>query len=317
VAVLGVAVVPALVRAQRLDVSHYQPAPGGGELGVVQDAVALAPWTWAASMHAVWAVDPVRIVDSAGRRGGRVVAERVELVAAVALGIDVPPLRTTGVLRALDVAAVVPALVFQHRRSALAGGVPVAIDRAETGFGDPRVQARLTLPLPPGWGVELALIPAVSFPLAAGAPFTGDPSVVYTQQVAAAWRGGPLLVAVNAGVRLREEPVAGPLRVPSQLLWSAGVAVELGGGALLRGVSVATELIGLCALSRPFLDEAQTPVELSFSVRASLGPLRLSLAAGPGLTAAYGSPAVRLVLGAAWLPALGQSGRIGRRRASP
>ncbi|MBW2462747.1 MAG: OmpA family protein [Deltaproteobacteria bacterium] len=175
-------------------------------------------------------------------------------------------------------------------------GVPGA---DESTLSDPTLGARVRLIGDPQGPFGLALAADVTFPFAqASLPeqnYSGDQSVNFVPKVLFEFRPTRLRVTANVGMRLREEYTsnAGAL-VRSELLWRAGVGFEvLGGDDELEAI---VEASGNHALDS-FARDSTTNIEMLLGLKyLAKGGLTAGVAAGPGLSAGWGTPAARVMV---------------------
>jgi len=175
-------------------------------------------------------------------------------------------------------------------------GVPSA---DESTLSDPTLGARVRLigdPLDP-FGVALAA--DVTFPLAQAVlpeqNYSGDQSVNFVPKLLIEFRPPRLRVTANVGLRLHEEYTsnAGAL-VRNELLWRAGVGYEiLDGDDELEAIVEASGNHALDYLTR----DSTTNVEMLLGLKyLAKGGLTAGVAAGPGLSAGWGTPAARVLV---------------------
>jgi OOP family OmpA-OmpF porin len=110
---------------------------------------------------------------------------------------------------------------------------------------------------------------------------------------------GAFTYATGLGVMLRprELDYAGSA-LGSELTFSAGAGIRL----LERALVVGPELFGATGFRAPLASET-TPLELLLGAHYAMpGGLRVGLGAGPGLTQGLGTPSLRTLATAAWMP---------------
>lgn len=174
-------------------------------------------------------------------------------------------------------------------RFATEGGLAIGDPRLT---GDVRVVGSYGRPFTLAVGVEAYL------PLGAQDAYASDGTLRLWPRLLAAGALGPFAYAARLGVHVRPHDArfAGT-DLGSELTFGAAAGVRLAHGALLLG----PELTGSTLLEG---GEAGTPVELLLGGKVTLADdFRVGLAAGPGLTQAFGSPDVRGVASLEWFPA--------------
>jgi len=215
--------------------------------------------------------------------GGEIVTRRQVLHAGVALGIG----------DRFDVGLGIPIVLAQD------GDLSQVAPGQELGAaaGDLRLHARVRL-VSTG-SVDLAGETVFHVPSGSEDDFAGDGTVALTPRLALGLNLGPARLGLQSGYRIRDKMSVGGLTVGDEITYGAGLAIavmpgrvwglaEVSGAAGLQGETVAEEM----------------PVEglLGFQVRASKHWV-VTGGSGAGLTAGYGAPKVRGVVGLAFRPA--------------
>jgi outer membrane protein OmpA-like peptidoglycan-associated protein len=146
----------------------------------------------------------------------------------------------------------------------------------------------------------VALSVDVTFPLAqaiiADQAYSGEQTVTFVPKLLMELRPWRFRLTANVGLRVREEYTSsvGAL-VRNDFLWRFGAGLDLYGEDE-HHVEGIVEAYGNHALDF-FSRDSTTNVELLFGVKyLSDGGLTAGLAAGPGLTAGWGTPAARVIL---------------------
>ncbi|WP_404362393.1 OmpA family protein [Corallococcus coralloides] len=155
------------------------------------------------------------------------------------------------------------------------------------GLGTPVLQGRLGLLDEASAPLSLAAELAVGLPVGSKDSLQGSGGWDVTPRVSAGRTVGPVVLGLEAGVRLRDRTAVGSNAVGSELPWAATVATT---GQKLRGE------LGL--RSAVPLTDSPVPLELLAGGRYSLGSrMEVFALGGPGLGTAPGTPAFRVMAG--------------------
>ncbi len=166
-------------------------------------------------------------------------------------------------------------------------------------IGDPRLAGDVRVLGSYGRPFSLAVGVEAYFPLGAQDAYASDGTLRLYPRLLSAGNLGPFAYAARVGVHVRPHDArfAGT-DLGSELTFGAAAGVRLAHDALLLG----PELTGSTLLAG---GEAGTPVELLLGGKVTLADdFRVGLAAGPGLTQAFGSPDMRGVASLEWFPAV-------------
>jgi hypothetical protein len=221
-----------------------------------------------------------------GRAGGEKADAAVDHRLALHLAIS------AGVTDRAQVGIGLPFVLFQ-------GGRDLALHRRRdltaVALGDLEVVPKIGILRSTGSGVDLALVPAVTFPTGTTGALAGDGSLTFAPVLALSVPIEPVTVLANLGVRVRRETRAVDLELGHELLYRAGVRVETPAG----GLYATGEIAGATRAAHPFSRAAESPLEGLVGLRYTWAdaPLTLGLAGGAGLVPGYGSPTLRIVAG--------------------
>ena len=170
--------------------------------------------------------------------------------------------------------------------------------------GDIRVIPKIRLVgLSDGTGAGLALSIPVSFPTGDRDKFVGGDQIIANPKLILEARGGGVRFAANGGIRIRpdtqrpEQTAYQSLELGTEVTYGAMFGVELGNRdliAMLEGQGAAT-------ISDLNEDARNNPLEALAGLRifTKPGPV-ITLAAGTGIIADYGSPLWRVIAGFAY-----------------
>ena len=165
-------------------------------------------------------------------------------------------------------------------------------DLSGTTIGDLRLRPKFTLLDQDEFGVGLAAIAYITAPTGDATAFASNDQLAARPGLVLSSGGDGFEVMVNVSADLQGERSFGDLTVGSELLFGVGTQYEVAPGLLLGG-----EIFGSTDFAEPF-DEQHTPVEGLLGVKYRVdGGVNLELAAGRGLNAGYGAPALRVVGG--------------------
>jgi len=262
--------------ADEFDVENFHAAsPGDARLFGVESTEQAASGQLAVGMTLGLVDDPLVVVDRDDRVAA-VVGDRfgADLAAAYGLG-------------RIEARVALPLIVTQsgdvHMDTGLTGV-------RGGGTGDARVGARTRL-LSAG-RLTLAGDLAATLPTATRADYSGQSMPTASPTLIAAWHDDRVLVAANAGGRLRETRQLGDLDVGSAFVYGAGVSV-----APLPRLAVIAELGGEVAGTR----RNQTPLEVRGGLRWTQGNgLSAGAGYGRGLVDGYGAPDHRVLFTVTW-----------------
>lgn len=245
-------------------VPEHLGAEGGAWLGYASDLLVLAP-------------------RSDGARGGSIVGSRLGGGVWAAVGL----------LGRWQLGIEVPVVLWQDRDpDATTSALPEA---AAFGVGSARIVPKVALLSAARHHVEVAALAAFTLPLGAAGFVGSEPSL--QPELAASRSLGPVRLAANAGLLLRERQRLLGVDLGNELTARLGAAVRLdgrGGVPLEAGVALAAAT----ALSRPLAEEDERSLELQgFATWGPARSVRAFAGAGRGLTRGWGTPVWRLFAG--------------------
>ncbi|MDP2342352.1 MAG: OmpA family protein [Deltaproteobacteria bacterium] len=265
---------------------RFAPAIDGESVADVEAGSLIPPLVADVALWGNYALNP--LVDAGG---APLVTERmaVHVVAAV------------GLLEWLELGLELP-LVFRQL------GDDVAVDKvtgsslAGAGISDVRLAPKIGLLKRADVGFDLAVLPAVTLPSGfPGGGFLSEGGPTFAPAAALSTTFGPLRVAADLGMRLRNERQALDVVLGHEVLYAAGAALRLHELAQVP-VELDLSLHGAVAAGRPFADARENPLEglLGASVEAPAG-LHWFAGAGGGAFG-QGTPERRVVLGLRFAP---------------
>ncbi len=234
--------------------------------------------------------DPLVVVQDMGdgsERIGRLVDHRVggSLVASI------------GVLDFLQAGVELP-VIFSQDQSLGSSPVGMGGDLSRVGLGDIRIVPKLGLLRAARHGVDLAIIPAVTFPSSTADDYFGEQSASFAPEIAISRAFGGLRLATNVGYRTRKLARIANLEINDEIFGRLGAGYRFGdaGGPPLEldlTLSAATR-------ANDFMgDSSNNYVEVLGGLQYLLArPVLGFLAGGVGLEEGFGAPDWRLLLGA-------------------
>ena len=188
----------------------------------------------------------------------------------------------------LELGLAVPVSLWNENDVVFAGSQNTA------GFGDIRFSPKLRLLNEQRHGVGLSLITMLTLPSGDTSAFLGQKNVRLSPELVLEKGLGPMRLLVNFGAHLRETATYLNVEVGHELF--ARVALT---ARVARSVELGAELLSTLGGDRV----AGNPLEALFGARFFGGDKwQMWLGAGPGLTRAYGSPAVRVLAGLVYAP---------------
>jgi large repetitive protein len=297
--VLGAGGTP--VRAQNVDLQHFEPSSTTNGLVTVKGGAAEAWFVPTASMALTYMHEPLVAIDRDGNELGTLVSHRLDAILGFSLGLTPPSGVRLGIIRGFDVGLLVPVVPLQVGKTTT-NGIYSGTGATKGGIGDPRLEGRLTLLTRDPFGVDVALVPVLSFPGAAGSKYFGSGSVTFTPEVAVSTVRGPVFLGANLGWRVRGNKQLFGMEISDQLLWRAGTGLDLHAFGAPENLGAAVELYGLARGVRPFRNSKQSPTEVLVSGRYRVRDFLVTAGLGTGISRGYGAPDLRLLTALAWAP---------------
>jgi outer membrane protein OmpA-like peptidoglycan-associated protein len=270
-------------------VERFRLASGAGGLLDVEDAAGLAPNEWSMSLWLGAADDPLVVyseTDGERMRQSRLVDTRV--------GGDLAG--SFGLTRWAELTISMPIVLYQDRdlrSDAAVGGMLEPI--GSMGLGAMRLAAKLRVLRQDRHGVDLAFVPAVTFPTTTGDDgYLGDTGTSLVPELAIARSFGRFRAGLNLGYRSRPRSTVANLIVDDELFAHLGI-----GARLTRRLDWAVTSSFSVAASDPMSRFNQNYAELFTgpTVQWKAG-VQLIAAAGFGLAEGFGTPDARILLAA-------------------
>jgi large repetitive protein len=197
------------------------------------------------------------------------------------------------------------ALVMYQNSSGDLSGFSDTSDIKSIGLGDVRVVPKWVIlkRKPKGFGV--ALIPQFSIPLASSGSNAGDSFLNFEPRVVVDYKlGNGILIALNAGYRVREAVSVGNLHVNDEVYFSAGAQYPLN-----KKISLLGEIYGAAGVTDSpgdpdsGVDMEEVPLEAVAGGRYNHeSGIIMTAGVGAGLTSGYGSPKFRVFVGVGYMP---------------
>jgi OmpA-OmpF porin, OOP family len=191
------------------------------------------------------------------------------------------------IIDGLEIGLQIPVVVYQGGDDLSAQGLrpPDAF-----GFGAPVLSARWAfLRKTAGMPFDMAVDLAVPIPIGSNSALANDPGFGLVPRVSAGFDVSALRINADIGVKIRPYTPMGTRALGSEFTWGVGMAVNI------------AESLRLEAALKSYISFANVPAgfELLGGARYTIGALELFVLGGPGLGTSPGTPAFRLILGAA------------------
>jgi outer membrane protein OmpA-like peptidoglycan-associated protein len=293
---LLIGLVPSVAHAQTgpIELRQFQPTPFSDGTLRLDGPNVLPAWRLHAGAYVDYAWKPLVLMDVAPsiQRSRKTTYDFV----GHAVGLDLT--FAMGIGHHLEVAAIVPVTAFQIGDSIPGGTTPGVV-----GLENPKLGAKMHLLGNGTRGFGLGASVLVALPFGLGGTFIHEESLgvearLFGELARERWK-----LRARAGFRLRGETQIFDIPLGDELTFAAGAETQLASQDL-----VFAEVAGATAAGHPLGSQKQTPVELLVGGRREVGArwlggdnrFWLTVAAGPGLTAGYGSPAVRAVVALTW-----------------
>ncbi len=206
----------------------------------------------------------------------------------------------------LRLGANVPLAIYQTGESTTVNGV-LLNSPEKAAIGDVRVGADVRLFGAYREAIEGALGLQVHLPTGSQNLFTGDGATRVVPRLMFAGDLGDFAYAIKGGYELRGVgDNFGGRKVGDQITGSLAIGVRVFEKKLLVG----PEFYGSTLASDAFQDKT-TPAEILFGAHYTSGDFKFGGGFGSGLTRAFGSPQLRVILGLEWTPAIDDGDRDG------
>jgi outer membrane protein OmpA-like peptidoglycan-associated protein len=254
---------------------------------------------WDLGLWVGTADDPLVVVERMGderERVGRLVDHRVggQLVA------------TIGILDFLQAGIELP-VIFSQDQSLGSAPLGMGGDLSSIGLGDLRIIPKLGLLTAARHGVNLAIIPAATFPSSTSDDYFGEQSASFAPEIAISRAFGAVRLATNVGYRTRKLARVANLEVNDEIFGRLGAGYRFSDAG---GPPVELDLtLAAATRANDFLGDASNNyVELLGGLQYLFAqPVLGFVAGGAGLNEGFGAPDWRVLLGA----------RFGLTRAAP
>ncbi len=293
---LGAATARAQSEEGNFSAERLRPALDRDGILDVEWAAIDTPGSWDAALWLGYALNPLvlnrRDVDGTTERVGALVAHRVGASAVVSVTL----------LDWLELGGELPLVLFQSRGDGVPG---LALgELSALAIGDARLAPKVQVLHTELHGVDLAVIPAITFPT--GFPrdaYSGEGFFTLVPEVAASRELLGLRLAGNLAVRLRPESVTYGLQVGHELSWRVGAGYSLDELAKVP-LELDASLSGGASLLHPLDNASESPVELLFggSYEVVKDLVQVTAGAGLGVIAGFGTPDLRVFAALRWAP---------------
>ena len=290
--------------AGNVDVEQFNAVPvGSGVLNQWQSATP-GHLQWGAGISAHYANQPLRLVPiqaGDGRSTGSVIPGLLHAEALARLGL----------LDWLEVDAAIPFVATLGTPDTTIGGRSVS-DLKTAALGDIRLALGADLTALFGWkaagadGFGLGVRVTTWLPTGNATAFQSEGAVHVEPRLVGDWRHGRWLFGANVGWMARSRSQVFNVVNDDAMTWGVFGRGPIAGpvdwlATVYGSLQSAKQLNPLDATQRAH-DGTNSPLEALLGVRADLNPWDVTLAAGPGLNGAVGTPTFRVVLQAGYAP---------------
>ncbi len=295
-AAAALALLPPAARAadgEGLSIDTFHPSTSAASFF---DLILPAPkheleWTFGVVLH--YAHNPVTrqlVRQSDGAVLGEASPVKLRLTAEIMAAV--------GLFGFMEIGLAVPVVAYQNGEGADPGG-----HLQTAGIGDPRLEAKASFlrlkGLELGVGV-IATAPAGHY-ASSGKDLLGSPLPTVEPRALASYAIGPATVAANVGFLVRKRATMGSYEERDALTWDVGAAFDVRNFSEPGGIRVAADVYGEAGIN--FDSLAETPMEALVGAKyRTQSDWILEIGAGPGIGPGVGTPAFRVLLGAAWDP---------------
>jgi outer membrane protein OmpA-like peptidoglycan-associated protein len=266
-----------------VELHQYQPSPFSDRVLRLDGASVLPFGQFRLGVDADYGFKPLVLSDAAPA----IIQGNGGPYAVVRHAVGATLTASFGLSHRLEAGLAIPLMLFQTGDD-VAGAVKPGI----AGVGNVRLGLKVNILKWRGLGLGASVVGAI--PAGVGA-LTHEGGIGGEARLFARYSGGPLTAGVRAGFRLRAQQNFYDVPLGNELTVAAGATF-----ALLPRTAVLAELAGATAVSSPFANPQQSPLEVLVGARQRIGKTWLTLAAGPGLVEGYGSPLFRAVAAFTW-----------------
>ncbi|MFT7625806.1 MAG: MYXO-CTERM domain-containing protein, partial [Myxococcota bacterium] len=286
-AVLTVAMLPSFAaeaQSTGMSVQSFHVKPGVDRIFMTEGTEVAPAWSPYGGLWLHYSDKPLRMVWDGPIGAGEQTLISHQVFGDVAVGF--------GLFDWAELEVLVPVLLSS-------GGAEDAFTSlGNPGVGDLLIRASGTfLKRGEDGGVGLGMSLTATVPIGKTENGAGDGAGGLRPLLGITWATGPVLLAANAGVALRFGDTGfRSLDLSHELIYGLGGQVET-----TDWLKVGLEVFGKTALTSPFGDDAQSPLELAGGLKFDLSPdLSLEAGAGTGLVAGYGAPDYRVFASVQW-----------------
>jgi outer membrane protein OmpA-like peptidoglycan-associated protein len=303
---IAVGVAPSTARAQtdvrRVPVLQLRPTLDYDGIVTLDSASTLGHLRWSLGARFGYANDPLL-----AQRDDKTVLTYVANQVLADLWL------TLGVWHYFEVGLHLPVVVYQDSGTDTDPTGAGVKDLAAATLGDVRLLLKGRFFKKRATGFGMALTAAITAPTGGSLEANGgDRLPTFEPRLVLDYRfGSGTLIALNLGVRIREELIVSNLRVGTELVYGLGLEVPVWSSktkdAAAGTLSLVAEIFGSVGFADApgdvdkGLDTEELPLEVLGGLRYRfVKGWRLTLGGGAGLTSGYGSPDFRMFLGVAY-----------------
>ena len=291
-ALLGAASRPAGAQQanQGFQLEHFAPSERGSDWFASESLDLRGNMRPAAGLVFDWAHNPLVLASPDHDTKTALVADQVVLHAGASIVL----------IDRLRVAFDMPLAIYETGTSFTQSGTAFTSPDSFAA-GDLRLGADVRLFGTYGDVLTVAAGLQLSLPTGSRSAYMSDGTVRLQPRVLAAGNVGPFAYAARLGFEIRpDDPNFATSQGGSALTFSAAAGIRILDNALTLG----PEIFGttIVTSSQGAFQSQNTPFELLLGGHYATHDFRFGLAAGPGLTRGFGSPAARMVASVEWAP---------------
>jgi outer membrane protein OmpA-like peptidoglycan-associated protein len=270
------------------DVQLFRPSVHSDSFITVESGAVSRKFDVRAQLYLNYANRPLGLFDRNGRQ-----------ISSLDHRFDMNVAGSVALFKHLSLGLQIPATLFQG------GNLPSATTPSfkPVAFGDLRFEPKVNMLWQERFGIDIALLLALTVPTASSGSFAGDRNVTFGGELDISRRFGPFRAALNYGLMWRAQSTYYNLIMGPEMYARAGIALDIGRIAARVPIEILAEVYGRTSLLTPFAGAAQSPMEGILALRVALiRQVQLSFGGGRGLLPGYGSPIARAFIGLTIVP---------------
>ena len=279
--VVALMIVPAAAQQPEINVQRFEASPHEGDIMSIRTASQPGEDGFSGGFFINYARNPLRLYDKRFPQ-----AQTFQLVDTLVMGDF---FAAYSLWKSLSIGVNIPVAMLSEGSSGFPGTAPAD----GGGLGDVKLSVRYLIIPRAQEGFGLGFEALVGFPTATSGAWVGDANLTVTPRLIADWKVSNLLLAANAGYRIRESQALAAYDVGGELLFGLGAEYRL----LEERLGLMAELQA-ATNQEDFFGSNGTSVEGQVGANYCVaGISRLFLAGGGGLTSGLGDPSLRVTGG--------------------